>query len=200
MSLINRGVYGDSQFEPLFGIAQITVAAGPSLAEGYSVSAFVDDVGQSASGGIAVKEGDQNLSGGVIPQGIGFELFDLSIFCHEDDWGAVPTEGAILALGTAIRVRMHYAENVFELGPLALWLGPYGAPTGLNNVPIARRLAYAGPGAEARSFLCEPGQKFKLEFKATRALAAGVAASTNYVLRPCFSRRTVRRGSSAVKQ
>lgn len=199
MSLINRGVYGDSAFEPLFGIAQITVAAGPALAEGYSVSAFVDDVGQSAAGGITVKDGDANMFNGVIPQGMGWELYDLTIWSHLDTFASAPTEAAILALGAAIRVRMHYAENVFELGPLALYLGPYGAPTGLNNVPIARRLAYAGPGAEARSFLCEPGQRFKLEFKATRALTAGVVAA-NYVLRPVFSRRAVRRGSSAIKQ
>lgn len=197
---LNPNVFSDSPFEPLFGIAAIAVAAGPVLTEGASVSAFVDDVGQSASGGIAVKDGDTNLQGGIIPQGMGFELFDLTVWMHLSDHSAVIAEAALQALASVIRLRLHYADNVFELGPLGLYLGPYGTTTGANNVPIPRRIAYAGPGAEARSFVCEPGQKFKLEFKATRGLTAAVTASKDYVVRPVFSRRTVRRGSAAVRQ
>ena len=89
---LNPNVFSDSPFEPLFGIASIVVAAGPVLTEGASVSAFVDDVGQSAAGGIAVKDGDTNLAGGIIPQGMGFELFDLTVWMHLSDHSAVIAE------------------------------------------------------------------------------------------------------------
>lgn len=199
MSLNNRNTFADSVFEPLFGVAAVVVPAGPALPAGYTSSFFVDDVGQSAAGNITIVEGDTNLSGGVIPQGVGFELYDLSIFARLSTFASAPTEAALLALGTGMRVRLHYADQPFELGPLSRFLGPYGAPTGLNNVVQAQRLSYAGPGAEVRNFICEPGQKFKLELKANRLIDAGVAVAT-YVFHAVLQRRAARRGSAAIRQ
>jgi hypothetical protein len=200
MSLNNRNTFADSVFEPLFGICAIVVPSGPALPAGYTSAFFVDDVGQSAAGNITIVEGDTNLSGGVIPQGVGFELYDLSIFARLSTFATAPTDASLLALTTGLRVRLHYADQAFELGPLARFMGPYGSSVGLNNVVQAQRLAYAGPGAEVRNFICEPAQKFKLELKSNRLIDAGVVASTTYVFHAVMNRRAARRGSAAIKQ
>lgn len=201
MALPNRNIFSDSVIEPLFGLAAIVVSAGPSLAAGYSSSFFVDAVGSPAgAGNVALVEGDTNLQGGVIPQGQGFELYDLSIFSALSTYASAPTEAALIALGQAFRVRMHYADTVFELGPLALFLGPYGGTTGSNNVVQPRPLAFPAPGRERGGFVCEPAQPFKVELKSNVALTAGVATSTTYLFRAVMNRRIVRRGASAIKQ
>lgn len=195
----NRNTFSDSNIEPLFGIAAIVVPAGPALPAGYSSSFFVDDVGQSSAGNIVVVEGDTNFVGGVIPQGQGFELVDLCLWARLSDFSASVTEAALYALGNALRVRLWYADQAYELGPLARFFGPLGPATGLNNQVVPTKISAMIPGMEGKGFIAEPNQRFKVELKATRALAAGVAAAT-YVFHAVGNRRLVRRGPSAVKQ
>lgn len=197
---IQNNVFSDSTIEPLFGTAAVVVAAGPALALGYSSSFFVDAPGTPAgASNMAQVAGDSNLWGGAIPQSIGFELFDLAIWCTVLADASVPTEASILALGHALRVRLHYADQPYELGPLGLFLGPFGAPTGMNNVVQPRKLAAAIPGEVQRGFMCEPAQAFKLELLATRAISAGAAVAT-YVFYAAMTRRLIRRGAAAVRQ
>lgn len=195
----NRSVYSDSNIEPLFGIAAIVVSAGPALALGYSSSFFVDDVGQSSAGNIQLVEGDANMYGGNVPQGQGFELVDLNIWGRLSDFSASLSEAALYALGNALRVRLWYADQPYELGPLARFFGPLGPGTGMNNQVVPTKISALIPGQEGRGFVCEPGQRMKLELKATRALAAGVSATT-YVFHAVLNRRTVRRGAAAIRQ
>lgn len=193
-SNLNRDFATDSAIEPLFGTAALVADGSGDLAAGYTATFFVDQIGQSAASNFAQAEGDSNLDGGVIPQGVAMELFDLTFFVTVADDSAYPTELILSELDRDLRVRMYYADQPYELGPFGIWRGPYGGTTGANNQVIPRKLC-----ADGRRFVLEPAQKFKLELKAKRAIVT-LTASKTYVVQAILSRRIARRGTSAARQ
>lgn len=193
-----QNVFADGVLEPLRGTVAFTVGAGPSLAANTVRTAFMDSVGQSAAGGIALVQGDYSLSGGLIPSGIGYEVAGLTCWWHQSDFTAVPPDITVLGLSSNIWVQMMYANQLYDLGLLASYLGPYGSPTGLNNVPFPRRFGWPWM-AEDKPLELEPGKQFWLQFTTLRAITAGVAVGT-WQLRIEMPARRIAQGVAAVKQ
>jgi len=184
---VGDGDFGAGILEPLRGLFTFVVSAGPSLAAGYTARPFIDGLGQSAAGGVSLVEGDANLFGGQIPSNVGYECHALTHYAYISDSSAVPSDAALLALTTNVWVRMYYAGMHYDLGLLADFMGPYGSPTGMNNVTFPKRFGWPWLD-ESEPLLLRPGQQFWLEYKVLRALTAGVTASKNYnfvVQLPC---------------
>lgn len=201
---VQNSIFADGILEPLRGCIAYDIAVGPALAANVTRRAFVDGIGQSAAGGIALVQGDFNLSGGLIPSGIGYEVHGLThyavtIVTATGLFSAVPADAALLALGADIWVQAYYAGQYYDLGMLEEFLGPYGSPTGLNNAPFIRRFGWPWMDTE-QPFELEPGKNFWLEYKTLRGCAAGVTASVTYLFRVLMPSRRVAQGVSAVRQ
>lgn len=196
-SFPQASVFADGILEPLRGRFAFTVAGGGTLAANVTVRAFVDGIGQNAAGGIALVQGDFSLQGGLIPSGIGYEVHGMSCYWTQDTLAAVPADLTVLSLGSNTWLQMMYAGNLYDLGRVAEYAGPWGSPTGLNNVQFPRRFGWPWMKAEKPLFL-EPGKQFWIQGQSLRALA-GQAAGT-WVCDIVMLARRVAQGVSAVKQ
>ncbi len=192
-----NSVFADGVLEPIRGVVQFDIAAGPSLAANVTRRMFVDAIGQSQAGGITLVQGDYNISGGYIPSGIGYEAHGLSFYVYQTNY-IVPTDATILALGANIWVQMYYANNYYDLGMLSEYLAPWGSPTGMGNSIYPRRFGWPW-NEDERPIELEPGKQFWLEFKTLRAIDA-VAAVGSMVIRGVMLARKIAQGVAAVKQ
>lgn len=193
----SMNVFGDGVLEPLRGAFQFTVAGGGTLAANVTVRAFVDGINQNAAGGLNLVQGDYSLQGGQIPSGVGYEAHGLSCYLHQDTFAAVPSELLVAGLGANVWLQMMYAGNYYNLGLLAEYLGPWGSPTGLNNVDFVRRFGWPWM-REQRPLVLEPGKQFWIEATTLRAMT-GMPAG-NWVTRVVLPTRKVTQGVNAVKQ
>lgn len=190
-------VFADGVLEPIRGLFAFTIFGGV-LAANVTKRAFVDAIGQDQAGGLTLVQGDYNLSGGLIPSGIGYEAEAMSGFIHQDTFAAVPSELLELGLGSNVWLQMQYAGQLYDLGLLAGFLGPYGVvPTNKNGVQFERRFGWPWMDV-SRPLILEPGKQFWIQAQTLRPMT-GMPNGT-WVTRLELPARKVTQGVSAVKQ
>ena len=182
-----NSVFADGVLEPLRSLFAFTIAGG-ALAANLTVRAFVDGIGQNQAGGLTLVQGDFNLSNGLIPSGIGYEAHFLTGYIHNSAFTSVPSELLVAGLGANIWLQMFYANQSYDLGLLADYLGPLGSPTGLNNVQWPRRFGWPWMKQE-RPLILEPGKQFWIQAQTLRAMT-GMPDGT-WVVRNILGARSV---------
>lgn len=196
-SLPAASVFADGVLEPLRSLFAFTISGG-ALAANITVRSFVDAIGQNQAGGFTLVQGDYNLSGGLIPSGIGYECEALSMAIGDSTMATVPSELLTLGLGANVWLQMNYAGQLYDLGLLQSYLGPYGmGPTNRNNVQFERRFGWPWMDV-SRPLVLEPGKQFWIQAQTLRAMT-GMPNGT-WLIRNELPVRKVTQGVSAVKQ
>lgn len=119
--------------EPVTGTVRFVTAAGGVLAAGLQRTAFLDNIGEATSSGLAQTAADGTLFGGKIPSGEVIVLRGMGLSVESD--GAFTAQDVEI-LGRNLAVQMQLRRTPVLMGSVRDWpdfLGPRGVGNGNNT-------------------------------------------------------------------